>query len=564
MSTSAFNRRWAGVVLEAITRHGVRHVCIAPGSRSTPLTLEAAAHAKLTCHTHFDERGLGHMALGMAKALNQPVAVIVTSGTAVANLYPALIEAGLTKEKLVLLTADRPPELVDCGANQAIRQPGMFAEHPCVSLNLPRPTPDIPVRWLLSELDTAMHRQAQEGGAVHVNCPFAEPLYGNDTSLYQEWMQPVADWLGGDTPWLTFRHPQASVETDPHWDILCKRKGVIVAGQMAPEEGAAVAAWAQRLGWPLITDVQSGVSPMLPYADLWLSNPHALERLAEAEIVIQLGGRFISKRVCQWLESLCVQEYWVVAPHSERLDPYHHRSRRICAGIADWVRAHPAEGQRKPWAIELPALARFAHTQVQKHLGSKLCEASIAHHLNKILPPDGQVFLGNSLIVRLIDALGTLPENYPTYSNRGASGIDGLISTAAGVAKAGGKPTLAIVGDTSALYDLNSMALLRNLGVPFVLIVINNNGGAIFDLLPAPEAERERFYRMPHGLDFSHAAAMFGMAYARPYTWADVGTALRQAYVKNGAMLMELKVADSEGAETLRTLLQQVRDAVIS
>ncbi|MGL5267442.1 MAG: thiamine pyrophosphate-binding protein, partial [Plesiomonas shigelloides] len=105
MSTSAFNRRWAGVVLEAITRHGVRHVCIAPGSRSTPLTLEAAAHAKLTCHTHFDERGLGHMALGMAKALNQPVAVIVTSGTAVANLYPALIEAGLTKEKLVLLTA---------------------------------------------------------------------------------------------------------------------------------------------------------------------------------------------------------------------------------------------------------------------------------------------------------------------------------------------------------------------------------------------------------------------------------------------------------------------------
>ncbi|MBO1110078.1 2-succinyl-5-enolpyruvyl-6-hydroxy-3-cyclohexene-1-carboxylate synthase, partial [Plesiomonas shigelloides] len=143
--------------------------------------------------------------------------------------------------------------------------------------------------------------------------------------------------------------------------------------------------------------------------------------------------------------------------------------------------AHPAEGQRKPWAIELPALARFAHTQVQKHLGSKLCEASIAHPLNKILPPDGQVFLGNSLIVRLIAALGTLPENYPTYSNRGASGIDGLISTAPGVAKAGGKPTLAIVGDTSALYDLNSMALPRNLGVPLVLIVINNNGGAIFD-----------------------------------------------------------------------------------
>ncbi|MGL5606157.1 MAG: 2-succinyl-5-enolpyruvyl-6-hydroxy-3-cyclohexene-1-carboxylic-acid synthase, partial [Plesiomonas sp.] len=276
MSMSAFNRRWAGVVLEAITRHGVRHVCIAPGSRSTPLTLEAAAHAKLTCHTHFDERGLGHMALGMAKTLNQPVAVIVTSGTAVANLYPALIEAGLTKEKLVLLTADRPPELVDCGANQAIRQPDMFASHPCVSLNLPRPSADIPARWLLSTLDDAMHQQHQQGGAVHINCPFAEPLYGNDQHAFTEWLAPVNRWLQSSTPWVSFNAPVAQAETDPQWETLRRQKGVIVVGQLALGEGAAIAAWAQQLGWPLITDVQSGVSPMLPYADLWMSNSHAL------------------------------------------------------------------------------------------------------------------------------------------------------------------------------------------------------------------------------------------------------------------------------------------------
>lgn len=124
MSVSAFNRRWAAVILEALTRHGVRHVCIAPGSRSTPLTLAAAENPAFIHHTHFDERGLGHLALGLAKVSQQPVAVIVTSGTAVANLYPALIEAGLTGEKLILLTADRPPELIDCGANQAIRQAG--------------------------------------------------------------------------------------------------------------------------------------------------------------------------------------------------------------------------------------------------------------------------------------------------------------------------------------------------------------------------------------------------------------------------------------------------------
>ena len=144
MSVSAFNRRWAAVILEALTRHGVRHICIAPGSRSTPLTLAAAENSAFIHHTHFDERGLGHLALGLAKVSKQPVAVIVTSGTAVANLYPALIEAGLTGEKLILLTADRPPELIDCGANQAIRQPGMF-----VFLCRARPRISPHVGWFL-------------------------------------------------------------------------------------------------------------------------------------------------------------------------------------------------------------------------------------------------------------------------------------------------------------------------------------------------------------------------------------------------------------------------------
>ncbi len=176
MSVSAFNRRWAAVILEALTRHGVQHICIAPGSRSTPLTLAAAENRAFIHHTHFDERGLGHLALGLAKASRQPVAVIVTSGTATANLYPALIEAGLTGEKLILLTADRPPELIDCGANQAIRQPGMFASHPAQTISLPRPSQDIPARWLVSTIDQALG--ALHAGGVHINCPFAEPLYG--------------------------------------------------------------------------------------------------------------------------------------------------------------------------------------------------------------------------------------------------------------------------------------------------------------------------------------------------------------------------------------------------
>ncbi|MFQ9950192.1 MAG: thiamine pyrophosphate-binding protein [Escherichia coli] len=167
MSVSAFNRRWAAVILEALTRHGVRHICIAPGSRSTPLTLAAAENSTFIHHTHFDERGLGHLALGLAKVSKQPVAVIVTSGTAVANLYPALIEAGLTGEKLILLTADRPPELIDCGANPTIVS--QSSPLPTHSISLPRPTQDIPARWLVSTIDHALG--TLHAGGVHINCP---------------------------------------------------------------------------------------------------------------------------------------------------------------------------------------------------------------------------------------------------------------------------------------------------------------------------------------------------------------------------------------------------------
>ncbi|MDO8932943.1 MAG: 2-succinyl-5-enolpyruvyl-6-hydroxy-3-cyclohexene-1-carboxylic-acid synthase [Rhodocyclaceae bacterium] len=560
MSSSAFNRRWAGLALEALTRHGVRHVCIAPGSRSTPLTLAAARHAKLTCHTHFDERGLGYFALGLAKALRAPVAVIVTSGTAVANLYPAVIEAGLTGVPLVLLTADRPPEQIDCGANQAIRQAALFAPHACATLELPRPTPDIPAPWLLSAFDEAMYRQRQNGGAVQVNCPFAEPLYGDDSDEFSDWLAPVADWLTADTPWLNFVAPAAPPATDARWATLSRRKGVVVVGQLAPGAGQGIAAWAEVLGWPLLTDAQSGVAPSLPHADLWLGNPQAAACLAAAEVVVQLGARPISKRLNQWLETWPGADYWLVDPRPGRLDPHHRRGTRFCCSVGAWLEAHPAPAN-PPWAEELPALARLAQTQVRTHPGTALSEAGVAHRLAELLPPDGQLFLGNSLIVRLVDALAILPGNYPIHSNRGASGIDGLIATAAGLAQAGGRPTLAVVGDISALHDLNSLALLRT--APCVLLVVNNDGGAIFDLLPVPAAERERYYRMPHGMDFAHAAAQFGLAYSCPAGWDDLAAAVHRAWAANGALLVELRVGASDGAQALRALTQQVRDAVV-
>lgn len=553
MSVSSFNRRWAAVILEALTRHGVRHVCIAPGSRSTPLTLAAAENRAFIHHTHFDERGLGHLALGLAKASHEPVAVIVTSGTAVANLYPALIEAGLTGEKLVLLTADRPPELIDCGANQAIRQSGIFATHPTETLSLPRPTRDIPARWLVSTVDNALG--ALRAGALHINCPFAEPLYGemDDTDL--EWQQALGDWWQSDKPWL--RAPAAlSSPQQRDWFFWRQKRGVVIAGRMSAEEGKQVAQWAQRLGWPLIGDVLSQTGQPLPCADLWLGNARAVTELEQAQIVVQLGGSLTGKRLLQWQATCRPEEYWLVDPREGRLDPAQHRGRRLVSSVAEWLELHPAE-KRAPWATDIPELSRQAWELTAQH-SDAFGEAQLAHRIHRYLPEQGQLFVGNSLVVRLIDAFSRLPAGYPVYSNRGASGIDGLISTAAGVQRANARSTLAIVGDLSALYDLNALALLRQASAPFVLLVINNNGGQIFSLLPTPQSERERFYLMPQNVQFEHAAAMFSLKYQRPENWVELESALSTAWSKPGTTLIEVVVNDSDGAQMLQNLLAQV------
>ncbi|MCP9267878.1 2-succinyl-5-enolpyruvyl-6-hydroxy-3-cyclohexene-1-carboxylic-acid synthase [Xenorhabdus sp. XENO-1] len=559
MSNSVLNRRWAELLLEALTRHGLRHVCIAPGSRSTPLTLSAAGNAKLICHTHFDERGLGHLALGLAKASKEPVAVIVTSGTAVANLYPSLIEAGLTGERLVFLTADRPPELIDCGANQAIRQIGIFASHPAQTLSLPRPTTEISASWLVSVVDNGMSNLKQ--GGLHINCPFAEPLYGNDVIAYQDWQQTLGEWWQGNQPWL--RQPETHVTSKVQdWGLWQNKRGVVLAGRMNAEEGLLVAQWSRKMGWPLISDVLSQTGQPLPCADLWLNHPRAQEILAQAQLVIQFGSSLTGKRLLQWQAQCQPEEFWIVDPIVGRLDPANHQGRKFTCYVADWLREHPADFTQEPisscWADELTSWSEQALECVNARLDGKFGEAAVAYQLHQLLPEQGQLFVGNSLIIRLIDALGQLPAGYPVYSNRGASGIDGLIATAAGVQRATNKPTLAIIGDLSALYDLNSLALLRDLSTPMILIVVNNNGGQIFSLLPTPEEARQRFYCMPQHVNFDHAAAMFGLNYVTPQSWPELKQRVKQAWGQKTTTLLELKVTDSEGARCLQELRKQV------
>lgn len=566
MSVSTFNRCWAKVILETLSRHGVKHFCIAPGSRSTPLTLEAVRlqeGRRATCHTHFDERGLGFFALGLAKSTHSPVAVIVTSGTAAANLYPSIVEARQSAVNLIILTADRPDELIECGANQAILQKDMFGDYPLAAVNLPRPSPEYPVNWLISTLDHACHQQQKQNGVVHLNVPFAEPLYEADEAEIDThpWLSGVQRWLSQHKYWADHQAPQLEVLMHEHWDNWRTKRGVIVVGKLPLEQAMGIHAWAATMGWILLTDIQSTVEPSLPYADIWLANKTVREKLLQADLVIQLGSHIISKRINQYLADF-KGEFWLVDENPLPRDPYHHLQTRFIAKVHHWLRAHPPLRQ-KPWLLEPLALSNFCASFIEQQVGGGLNEASLAHHIERILPNNGILFLGNSLFVRLVDALAKLPEGYPVYTNRGASGIDGLLATAAGIGVGSGQPVVAMLGDISTLYDLNSLALFKKINQPTIIFVINNNGGAIFDTLAVDPEVKNEFYRMPHNMEFSQIASTFDLKYARPYTWADLSSVLKQAYYRKETTLIEIKVGPSDGSNIYKRLIEQIRYAVI-
>lgn len=551
-SHATFNRRWAGVLLETLTRHGIRHICIAPGSRSAPLTLAAAASEKWLCHTHFDERGLGFLALGLAKATRQAVAIIVTSGTAVANLHPALVEAHLTGEKLVVISADRPPELVGCGANQAIDQIGIFAPHVSASLNLPRPSPSVPARWLVSAVDTLLAQQ-QHGG-VHINCPFAEPLYGPESDDFRAWQEELGSWWQSNQPWLSYPQP-SDVPREADWPLWREKRGVVIAGRVSAQQGSQLAAWADTLGWPLLGDVLSQTGQPLPAASLWLAHPAARKALDDAEIVVQFGSSLTGKNLLDYQNHNRAEMYWLVDELPGQRHPGSVSGRRIVADISHWLLSHPAVAHR-PWCPQLAQLARQTTHYLRQHL-QQFGEAQLAHRLAVLLPDNGALFIGNSLSVRLVDAFAQLPAGYPLYCNRGASGIDGLLATAAGVQRGSGQPLLILLGDLSALYDLNSLALLQKSSAPVVVVIVNNQGGQIFSILPTPASERERFFAMPPQVDFRHAAALFGLQFARPASWEALQEAVLRGFTA-GVTVIEVVTNGDEGAQTLARCASEV------
>ncbi|QDF65732.1 2-succinyl-5-enolpyruvyl-6-hydroxy-3-cyclohexene-1-carboxylic-acid synthase [Shewanella sp. SNU WT4] len=562
--TAELNLLWGSMILDELARLGVKHVCMAPGSRSTPLTLAAANQDKLSQHLHFDERGLGFLALGLAKASQAPVAIITTSGTAVANLYPAIVEAWLTKVPLIVLSGDRPPELLDCGANQAIVQAGIFANYARM-ISLPTPDWHIAPQALLTQLDEAV---SNLHAPLHINCMYREPLYPSalNTDVVSDYLAPVSHWRQSQQTYCSHQTWQANALPTPQQiENFSHAKGVIVAGTLAPEQDPKqLLQLAKNIGWPLVVDAQSQLrqdDTSLYHIDSLLQQPQAIALLAQAEHVLVFGGRLLSKRLIQYLAQQPWHAYWQVLPQQERLDPSHKPKQLFHCSLTSLCQLAWPQSAQAHWANDLYTIQTTLEFGFAEHIDEgEFGEVQVVREFSADTRLK-QLFIGNSLPVRLFDmyARPTNPE-LNVYTNRGASGIDGLLATACGIAKGCAGVTGLLIGDLSQLHDLNSFALAKSIDTPMVLVILNNDGGNIFNLLPVPsEALRSQYYRLSHGLTFAGVSEMFSLPYSQVTNQAQYQQAIENAFNHQGASVIEVMVSPEQASNQIAAINQYIK-----
>ena len=571
------NRLWARLIVEELVRCGVDSFCVAPGSRSTPLVAALAENERARKLVHYDERGTAFAALGYARATGRPAAWITTSGTAVANGLPAVVEAATDGVPMILLTADRPPELRQTGANQTIDQPDIFGDFVRWRFDLPAPSLKIDPAMVLTTLDQAAYRAVRAPqGPVHLNLMFREPFLP-DAEDGEESFLP-ASWLEGGRPYTRYAATRPAVDEAEIEDLgnalRSAGRGLVVAGRLASREhGEAVLRLAEVLGWPLLPDVSSQVrlgadsENLVAHYDALLAD-EAFAGAHAPEAVLHVGGRSLSKRLEGFLSSSRPDPYVVVRENPFRLDPHHRVTHSVeaevvgfCAALARVV-GHPLP-ENDPWTAGWREASEEAARRLDGLLsgGAEPSEPLVARLVSRNIPAEHGLVVASSMPIRDVDTYAaTDGAPVPVAANRGASGIDGTVATAAGFGRGLGRPVTLFIGDLALLHDLNSLALLRDLRA--VVVVLNNDGGGIFSFLPvAGHGEFfEPYFGTPQGVDFGPAAAMFGLDYELPRTTSEFLDAYRTACSRNGSTLIEVKTDREENVALHRELLAGISD----
>ena len=574
------NLLWATLIVEELVRSGVSFFCVAPGSRSTPLVAALAANEGADSLVHFDERGTAFAAVGHARATGLPAAWITTSGTAVANGLPAVVEAATDGVPVILLTADRPPELRQTGANQTIDQPDIFGDYVRWRFDLPAPDESLDPAMVLTTVDQAVYRARRSpSGPVHLNLMFREPFLPDPDEGRSEPPAP-ARWRKSGEPYTRYAATKPAVYPDEVEPLLERlqlvERGLVVAGRLlSRKQGEAALRLADALGWPLLPDVGSQIrlgaaskNLVALYDALLASERFKGDHAPEA--VLHVGGRAVSKRLERFLAASRPDPYVVVRENPFRLDPGHRVTQSVEADIPVFCAALTEAAERRPPADATPWTAawREASEQVDRYLDRSFWEARALHEplvarlVSRHVPEGHTLCVASSMPVRDLDTFAAT-DGAPVFvaANRGASGIDGTVATAAGFAHGSRRPLTLLIGDLALLHDLNSLAMLRDL--PVVVVVLNNDGGAIFSFLPVArhKAFFEPYFGTPQGLSFEHASAMFGLGYEHPGTVTDFVEAYRAAHDRNGPTLIEVETDREENAELHQRLLAEISEA---
>ncbi|MGK7881720.1 MAG: 2-succinyl-5-enolpyruvyl-6-hydroxy-3-cyclohexene-1-carboxylic-acid synthase [Crocosphaera sp.] len=571
------NTLWSSIIVETLSRLGLTTAVICPGSRSTPLTLAFASHPDIETIPILDERSAAFFALGIAKRTHLPTALICTSGTAGANFYPAVIEAKESQVPLLIFTADRPPELRNCHAGQTIDQVKLYGNYCNWYTELSLPSSEIEMlSYLRQTIITAWDQTlVPYRGVVHLNCPFREPLspisaQGNESLLSQINIDNFFDniYRGNKELLLTY------FVTDylNHW--LSHPKGIIIAGTFNTDNSylycKQVFSLSTLLNYPVLTEALSilrnnaqGSPNIINTYDIILRNSQLADELLP-DIVIQVGEFPTSKKLRAWLEGSKV-EHFVIDNRSDNLDPLHNNTHYIRGHIHDleiycderYIPEKPDLSYLKKW--------KKANRIINKNIRAsfdnikELSEAKLSYILSKNLPEETTIFIANSMPVRYAEFfwMPNKREIIP-YFNRGANGIEGTLSTALGIAYKG-KNSVLVTGDLALLHDTNGWLIKQHFQGHLTIILINNNGGGIFEMLPIAKEESffEDYFATPQNIDFSQLCATYNIEHIFIKNWTQLKRLLK-TLPSTGIRVLELQTDRKKDALWLQNNLEKL------
>ncbi len=543
------NSLWCSVLAETLRRCGVTHAVVSPGSRSTPLVFAFANHPEIEAIPVLDERSAGFFALGLAKQTGRPVALACTSGTAAANFFPAIIEAQESGAPLLVITADRPPEMRECSSGQTIDQQKLYGAH--VNWHHELATPEATLerlRYLRQTAAFACERTTMpERGPVHLNAPFRDPLHPAEDGIAEKLRGHItADFFahvgnGGQSPsWLASRVTLSAAV-----------RGVIIAGPGADgfDEVAA------QTGWPILADALSkmrhgsagaGIVRVSAY-DAILRNETLARRLAP-EFVLCVGGWPTSKVLRAWLEKH-QPEILMIAPSTRNRDALHGRTRSLMGAsteLAFTAGQHPqSDAYRAAWQNAEAAARAALDKNLAAIAGPGLSEPCATWLLAQNLPARTPVFVANSMPVRDVECFWPATDlAFQFFFNRGANGIDGTLSTALGIAhaRADNLPAVLLTGDLSLLHDTNGFLVAKHLRGSLTIVLINNNGGGIFEHLPVAKFDPpfEDYFATPQNIDFARLCATYGVEHTLVQDWAQFAK-LVSALPASGVRVLEIR-----------------------